>query len=393
MKSITIPNKMQRNFRPVPKVIMGKGGKLVYATGGDTDPRTKYQWNDLGITDPNTSDTGLPDVEVTGTNNRRGMGIQSTIPQASTMPSATIDKTLPDSYGNLSPKGPSWLSRNMPHVNAGDIEKVLPFASNIVNSFRKVPSPIPPAMATAQAMQKITGDDENYQTSREINASNSAADKGLSANTASAVKLFNSGRKLDAFSRTNERVRNTNAAISNENAKEVTRVNEINTGRENEYHNQLVESKIAQQRAQSQNFANASDKAMTIKNEAEKRNVDIQKTKMGLSAFKDGIATRSIYNQENLGGKDADGNTITQQMIDSHKPIITPDPPKAPATATPSQTATTVPNQVQTTVPPLGKNGIWQPPLPKQFTTPMTIQPFQMRRKMGGAMRKVTSKC
>jgi hypothetical protein len=169
---------------------------------------------------------------------------------------------------------------------AADYAKsIAPFASNIVNAFRTVPKPAQPIMDDAPVFQKVDMSADRDAVSREVNAASTAADRALDGNTAEKVRQFNLGTKLNQFSSINQQERNTNVGIANQQATATAAVNARNNSKQEGYRNDLKEGQVAQQREQSQNFANAADKFIAIGNEKSKEKLDLQKATIMRSLY------------------------------------------------------------------------------------------------------------
>jgi hypothetical protein len=182
--------------------------------------------------------------------------------------------------GSSSTSGSNILSKTAGYANS-----IAPFASNIVNAFRKVPKPAQPVMDSAPVLQKVNMDAERNAVSRELNAGSAAADRAVDGNTAESIRQFNIGTKLNQFSRINETERNENTQIANQQAMISAQVAANNNAKRDQYNNDLKEGQIAQSREQSANFSNAADKYIAINNEKSKAALDKQKAGILMSLY------------------------------------------------------------------------------------------------------------
>jgi hypothetical protein len=182
--------------------------------------------------------------------------------------------------GSSAPSGSSVLNKAAGYANS-----IAPFASNIVNAFRKVPKPAQPIMDSAPVLQKVNMDADRSAVSRELNAGSAAADRAVDGNTAESIRQFNMGTKLDQFSRISESERNANTQIANQQAMISAQVAAGNNAKRDQYNNDLKEGQIAQSREQSANFSNAADKYMAINNEKSKAALDKQKAGILMSLY------------------------------------------------------------------------------------------------------------
>lgn len=188
------------------------------------------------------------------------------------------------------------------------MRKIAPFASNIVNTFRKPPMPNRPVMENYTAVQKVDNSNELNQISREINAADKGAERVVDGNTAARIKQANLGTKLNAFSNSNAANRRENAEIATQKGYMDSQVSARNTERNNNYNRDLVEREISKQQFQSENLANAGDKLMAIQNENDKRAVDMEKTKVLMGMYRNsGVLAAERKRMKAAGMKDPTG--------------------------------------------------------------------------------------
>lgn len=260
--------------RPVAK--MADGGPYIFPQApneSDNELRSQYPWLPI-LSDPGAS------VYRTGTRRPYSMG---TIAAPTAGPSATLNQAT---TGADTPAGKSPATDNGNAFNFSTaMNNFMPFASNVVNSFRKPPMPIEPVYNPMVTLNKVNYDNERNAASREINAANVDAERTVSGNTAQAIKLYNLGNKLNAFSNINEKESNANTQIGNTQAMINAQITAGNNAKKDEFNNSLVERQIAQQTQQAANLANFSDKYVGMQNEKEKAKVDIEKTKVLSSPY------------------------------------------------------------------------------------------------------------
>jgi hypothetical protein len=182
---------------------------------------------------------------------------------------------------------------------------VLPFASNIINAFRKPPMPVRGTKDNYVSLSKVNMDDERNQVSREINATNKSIERTIDGNASAAVKLFNQGQKLGKFSEITEREKNTNAGIQGREAMMNAHISMSNSAKDDRYNEQLVERNIAHQNNQAANIANAGDKIVGIRNEKQKAKVEMDKTRVMSEAFnRQGVFDRFRVQMKKKGEPD-----------------------------------------------------------------------------------------
>jgi hypothetical protein len=157
------------------------------------------------------------------------------------------------------------------------VDSLLPFASNIINSFRKPPMPRMGTLNPTVTLDKVDFSNERNAVGTTYNAADRAAERSVDSNTAEAIKAFNRGSRFRQINDINARETNTNVGIGNQQAMINAQITAGNTAKMDKYGDELVSRSIAQQREQSANIANAGDKIIAIKNENAKRDTELSK--------------------------------------------------------------------------------------------------------------------
>lgn len=189
---------------------------------------------------------------------------------------------LPAAPTNKLPKKP------FDRAAAGEkVKSMAPYASNLINSFRTPPKPIRPTMDSMVSAQHVNMDNDRNMVSRVARGANANADATLDENTSQAVKQYNRATEINSLSAVNEKERNTNIQIDNDNARLNATISASNNAKWDGYNAAKVERGVAQQREQSANIANAGDKYVGIQNEKAKQEVDLEKQRI--------LATTDIY--------------------------------------------------------------------------------------------------
>jgi hypothetical protein len=376
--------KMARRFRAVPKVVMADGGNL-------SDPFS-----------------GSSSVSVSSVRARKNK-FDGTTQAPTNLPT---DRVLP----GISPKfqGKTAEQLQKEQLSSGlNLNGVAPYVSNIVNSFRRAPRPAYPTMNSSPALSKINMDDARNQVGREISSSNTGADRNLDSNTAASVKLFNSGRKLNALSGINEYEKNINSNIANQQSQMDWQTQMGNNAKIDNYNNEITSSNIANQNNQSANLANAADKFVAIGNEKQKADVERDKTRTLSTMFSPNGPNGGVFGRERLriansGGTDpilgrpltdievgqmTTSNNNTTPSVSSMQPItqqqsttVQPDNSTPATNGLPSK----MPDFQR--VPFLQKQSAGYPynntTLPKTFTNPNNPL-FKTKFKMGGNLSRM----
>lgn len=152
---------------------------------------------------------------------------------------------------------PKAATRNNVFSKFGDI---VPYVSNLANSFRHPPLPQVPGSVSPVTASHISGDAQLAEADRTVRGMNSAADRNLDENTAAAVKGSNMAQGIRARNSIMENTDNTNAQIDNQTRHVNAGIEGQNVTMMNQWKNNLVEAGVADQREQSYNLSNAADK-------------------------------------------------------------------------------------------------------------------------------------
>lgn len=157
---------------------------------------------------------------------------------------------------------------------AGDL---LPYASNIINSFRKPPLPKNRSAVPLSISPRIKLDARREQIANQIRTANASADRGLDENTAAAVKRSNQAGQLRELSNVAENEANINAQIASGDAQLNSRINMYNASKTDEFNDMLTERELAQTRFSQQNLADVADKYMAQQQQRDAANLDMKK--------------------------------------------------------------------------------------------------------------------
>lgn len=244
-------------------------------------------------------DTDTPTLRGPALGAASGVGA-SAIPQ----PTPAFTSATIDANSNIAepPASPNGSGVNWDAI-AGGLNKAAPFASNIANSFRRVPQPIRSQPISAVTLSRVNNSNERTNLDEQTRGMDLAANRGLSANTAAAVRAGNLSTRLRAYGDSYARENNANADISNRQAEINSGIEEKNIGLTNEYNQELVASRIAQQKASSANISNASDKLVQIQNAAAQRELDQAKYKDALRLINSGVSGRYEQYLKNAQGE------------------------------------------------------------------------------------------
>ena len=140
------------------------------------------------------------------------------------------------------------------------VDSVTPYVSNVANLFRKPPMPPNPILDTPVSLNRVSMNNDRYEVERGTRSGDRFAESQLDPQAAFAAKAFNNAQRFNQLSKVNQDERNMNTDISNREVQINTGISANNNQLKRGYQNDLTERTLAQQRFQSDNLANASDK-------------------------------------------------------------------------------------------------------------------------------------
>lgn len=225
------------------------------------------------------------------------------------------------------------------------VDAVTPYISNIINSFRKPPAPKMGRKLNPVSLKRVDGSLERDNIDRSVRSNNLALDNAVDGQTGAAIKGANLAQGYLAKNQSYNSERQANSQIANQEASMNLSVDNINASKEDKYNDEGIGMKMAYQREQSQNIANATDKRIADMNNRDARQLEGQKfnvlSKMYTNGIverltkkvlnKDGDLTEEDYNkalglsQKAFGGKlrsvYAMGGTLGGDPGDDKKPV------------------------------------------------------------------------
>lgn len=218
-------------------------------------------------------------------------------------------------FGNT-PKPVNWRDNFTPDTTSGlgktsltdRLNKLMPYASNIANTFRRPATPPIPENISPVTMPKVNLDNSRNEIQRQIRGANVSAGNTLDAQAATAVRQSGLATQLNALNDVNAKEAGINAQIGGEQAQLNAGIDMRNTMGRNQYGQQLTEMKLAQQRAQSENFANFSDKYIAQGNEQAKAQLEMDKYRTLTDLYKSsGVFDRYTKFLKDKGVEDPTG--------------------------------------------------------------------------------------
>lgn len=207
-----------------------------FAYGGETDEPIRKLYSGLNSFKPSTYDVAKGFTPFKTAN-------QSVVP-----------KTIPGAKSVYMPKE---TTRASVFSKMGD---VVPYISNIANSFKRAPLPSAPGSINPVAATRVNFDSQRAEADRMLRGANIGADKNLDENTAGAVKASNLASGIRAKNSISENESNMNSQIGLQTNQLNASIDMQNTAMGNQWKRDLVEANVANQREQSANLSNAADK-------------------------------------------------------------------------------------------------------------------------------------
>lgn len=201
-----------------------------------------------------------------------------------------------------------WTPATAPAASRSSIDwgsaarGVVPYISNIANSFRRVPAPPIPKLTSTVTPQRVSYAAARAEALRRMRGENLGLDENLDENTAAAVKAANLASSINAENLLNEREQNTNAQLRSEADRLNAGIRSRNDALTNEYRANQVAAEEAQQRTASANLSNAADKYIAEGDEQRKAALDLDKLKVYSQIWKNsGVYDRILAELEKEG--------------------------------------------------------------------------------------------
>lgn len=148
---------------------------------------------------------------------------------------------------------------------------ILPYASNIVNAFRRAPREAQPTLVPSVSGRRMVLDSARAGARDMYRNATATASRNLDENTAAAVSGATNAQYLQATGRIGETEANMNADISNRILGQNTQIGMFNSQQQGQWNAGDVDRRSADQTQQSQNISNAVDKAILMKNNEQDR--------------------------------------------------------------------------------------------------------------------------
>lgn len=211
-----------------------------------------------------------------------------------------------DSNGATAPgKLGSLQSSGFDLGSAGKLAgEVIPYISNVVNSFRKPPRIKLPEMIGKTAPVRVNFDNQRNEVDRKVAGLNKNFDKTLDENTGAALKMGTLAAGLREKNSVSAAEATTNAGLATDANRQNLQVDMINSGLKSKYNDDVVSRELADTRFKQQNLADVSDKYMAQQGQRDAAALDLKK----LAVMKTIWQNSGVYNRlmEDLKKKDGD---------------------------------------------------------------------------------------
>lgn len=187
---------------------------------------------------------------------------------------------LTDSAGSTGPgklgklAGKNSFTASKAGQLAGDM---LPYVSNVINSFRKPPRVKLPELITKTAPVRVNFDNQRNEVDRKVAGLNSNFDKTLDENTGAALKMGTLAAGLREKNSISAAEVNTNAGLATDSNRLNLQVDAMNSGLMTKYNDDVIGRELADTRFKQQNLADVADKYMAQQGQRDAAELDMNK--------------------------------------------------------------------------------------------------------------------
>lgn len=177
-------------------------------------------------------------------------------------------------------------SKNLGQTLLDGVNNVLPFVSNVANSFRKLPAPPDPNLDSTINPNYVDFSNQRAEVTRSVRGANKATDQQLASSTASqGAKAANLVQGMREMNRINESESNTNAQIANRTNEVNANIKSNNNAKLDYRSSQETARQLRQQELASENLADATNKIQL--SQRDKKLQDLEDDKMLLTLAQD----------------------------------------------------------------------------------------------------------
>lgn len=169
---------------------------------------------------------------------------------------------------------------------SGVAEKVMPFVSNISNTFRKLPTPPTPTMQSLATPSLMNLDADRAEVTRQRRGADAAADANLNGgNAATASRAANLAQSIRGANAVNQAEANANSSIKNQFQQLNLNITAQNNAKQDQYNTQLVERQLKQQELTAENLADVGNKIQL--QSRDQKLFDLENDKLAVEIGKD----------------------------------------------------------------------------------------------------------
>lgn len=204
--------------------------------------------------------------------------------------------------GNLRTKisANNYTAKNYNYTDYGNkLNDVVPFISNVANSFRRLPNPPKPIMENYFNPALINLDNARNDVRRSQLNTNSGLNYRLgNSAVAQALRGQNLATTVNSMNDISAQEANSNSNIINNNNYLNSYVGYRNTERKNQYNQDIISKTVNQQRIDSGILANASDKYQFMRKDKNLMNLENRKLDILPEFYKDtGVYNRNLLDE------------------------------------------------------------------------------------------------
>lgn len=205
---------------------------------------------------------------------------------------------------------------------AGRAQDIIPYASNIINAFRKPPRGTFAGNVSYMAAPKTRMDAARADILSGLRAQTASANRSLDENTAAAVNAANYGQFLQQAGRIGEAEANTDTQRIMGAGEANSRIEMYNKQAQQNFYDENANRLIAQQNAQSANLANAADKYVTQQSQEADRQSNLEAVRMYNANDITGVKARLAQYMQKYGiGSPEDIAAISGGMPQGNNPL------------------------------------------------------------------------
>ncbi len=179
-------------------------------------------------------------------------------------------------------------------------QEIAPFASNTINAFRRLPKVNKPKLQQQLTNPNLVDYSSDINETDRLLRAFDQGTKTANPATGNAIRAASLGKFLEQRNQLNQNQKNVNADILNRFQQFNAGIDEGNVNRLNEYKAAKTERGVAQQRLESENIANLSDKFQQRRRDKELMALESRKLDMLPALFKDNkVLERNLLDQMN----------------------------------------------------------------------------------------------